>query len=176
MMGRGIRGAMMLLACTLLLCHGLPIAQASGGLATSGSLNQAPTVEVHEGSTCEWCEVSPILGETAWLRGGYSDARALTHTPHSLAPHAHAHGTGAKWTCSVCPESSICGECYSSVAAGGEYLPAGHEGGVSSNKFGGMIIPTSYLVSFPLPLSLSHSLSRLPSLPVSLRLSRMPTP
>ena len=45
----------------------------------------------------------------------------------------------------MCIRSSICGGCYASVEQGGEYLPLGHAGGASANKYGGMVIPTSYL-------------------------------
>jgi hypothetical protein len=55
---------MRLLTCALLLCHGALIAQASGGLQTSSGLTQAAVmVEVHEGSMCAWCQISPILGQ-----------------------------------------------------------------------------------------------------------------
>ena len=58
-----------LLACTLLLWYGPLIAQASGGLQTSSGLTQAAVmVEVHEGSICAWCQISPILGETEEFR------------------------------------------------------------------------------------------------------------
>ena len=96
-------------------------------------------VEVHDGSECEWCGIAPILGMATRAR---AHTRTLCHRSKSRCA-----APGEMWTCSQCAfRSTICGDCYNSVIEGGEYLPAGHAGGVSSNKYGGMIVPQTYLV------------------------------